>query len=117
MMYLGVDVVFTTLRSDFCGQPWLLTAGTSASAAEWLTAIWSMSNAAIVVGGRTRGVFDTPVFFSLPNTGMFLVYDFAYVFDRHSRHLSNGIVPDHFNRVGMDALKTTLALIVECAYR
>jgi len=121
VMYMGVGVVFTTLRSDFSGQLWLLTDGASASAAEWLTAIWSMSDVAIVVGERTRGVFGSPVFhevrFSLPNTGMFFVYDFAYVFDRHGRPLSNGIDPDHFNRVGMDALMTTLELIVEGAYR
>jgi len=120
-MYMGTDVVFTTLHSDFSGQLWILTDGATASAAEMLTAIWGMSDMAIVVGERTRGVFGSPVFhevrLSLPNTGLFIVYDFANVFDRHGRPLSNGIDPDHFNREGMDALETTLALIAEGAYR
>jgi len=113
---------FTSLRTDFNGQIWLLTDGDSASMSEWVTAILRINDMAIIVGERTAGIFGVPIFgggliFPLPNTGMLIEYDFAQVYDRHGRLLSNGIDPDYWNRPGMDALETTLALINEGAYR
>jgi hypothetical protein len=113
---------FTTLHTDFNGQLWLLTDGVSASMSEWVTAIMSMNDLAIVVGERTAGIFGIPGFgegmiFPLPNTGMLIEYDFAYVYDRDGRPLSDGIDPDYWNRPGMDALETSLALINDGAYR
>jgi len=121
-VYMGVELLTRTAhQTDFSGQVWLLTDGATMSAAEWLTLILGLTNTAIVVGERTGGVLGCFVFGSahvpLPNTGLIIGYDFTYVFDSNGRPLSNGIDPDHFNRPGMDALETALALIAEGAYR
>jgi C-terminal processing protease CtpA/Prc len=113
---------FTSLRTDFTGQIWLLTDGNSASMSEWVTAIMKMNDLAIIVGERTAGIFGVPgfgggVILPLPHTGMLIEYDFAYVYDRDGRPLSDGIDPDYWNKPGMDALETALALINDGAYR
>ena len=117
---LGYLRARTTLQTGFDGQIWLLTDGDTYSAAEWMTAIMGMNNT-IIVGERTGGVFGVPsiwpVVFALPNTGMLIEFDFAHVYDRQGRRISDGIDPDYWNRPGMDALETTLALINEGAYR
>jgi len=123
---VGLRRANTTLRTDFSGQIWVLTDGITASAAELMTAIMNMNSSAlngsaIIVGERTSGIIGNPIFmpviFALPNTGMLIEYDFAYVYDRNGRPLSDGIDPDYWNRPGMDALETTLALISEGVYR
>jgi len=52
----------------------------------------------------------------LYNTGIIIRFDPAFVTDFRGRPLEYGIEPHYFNRPGMDALETVLAMIAEGAY-
>jgi len=49
----------------------------------------------------------------MPNTGIIFYFDIFYVTDSRGRPLEAGTIPHFFNRPGMDALETVLALIAE----
>ena len=110
-----------SLRDErvFDGKVWLLTDRATASAAEAAVAKLKYSNFAIVVGEVTRGMMGitympTRTMLSLPNTGILIYFDVAYFTDIYGRPLQGyGIMPHYFNRPGMDALETVLAMIAE----
>ena len=108
------------LRNDFSGQIWLLVDEMSASASEHVAALYKRENLAVIVGETTRGAIWNPglrnLLFALPNTGLVIRFEIGYVIDRTGRSLAEGIPPHIFNRPGMDALETVLALIKEGAY-
>ena len=56
------------------------------------------------------------IYVTLPNSGILFVIDVFYVTDAHGRPLEAGTIPHYFNRDGMDALETVLALIEEGNY-
>ena len=92
-----------------------------ASGAEWATLLFYQSDLATVVGESGGGHFADPglttTFFSLPNTGIIIRYDVGYPVCRYTgRSLEEGAVPHFFNRPGLTALETALALITEGAY-
>ena len=101
-------------RWEFDGKIWILIDGGAYSAAEISAALAKESGFATLVGQPTFGSFGgyTAAFISLPNTGVIIRYDYGYVTDLQGRSLEEfGITPDIYNRPGMDALATVLALI------
>ena len=103
-------------RWAFKGRVWILIDKGAYSAAEISAAIAKESGFATLVGDSTFGSFGgyTASFISLPNTGIIIRYDYGYVTDLQGRSLEEfGVTPHIFNRPGMDALATTLALIAE----
>ena len=108
-------------RIQFQGEIWVLTDSETASAAEHATRFSKYTGFATIVGEQTRGVVGVPnftrAFISLPNTGIVVQFDFALLMDEHGNIFEGyGVTPHHFNRPGMDALETTLALIAEGNY-
>ena len=106
-------------RWDFDGKVWILTDASSVSGAEIAAALAKESGVATVVGTRTAGVFGgyTAAFVGLPNTGIIVRYDYGYTTDMQGRSLEEfGVTPNIFNRPGMNALETVLALIAERNY-
>ena len=109
-------------QSNFTGQMWLLIDGGVASASAQFANFYRYNDLAILVGEVAGGSFGSPgmesKFFSLPNTGIIVRYDIGMaVCRRTGRILEEGVLPHYFNRPGMDALETTLALIEEGWYR
>jgi len=101
-------------QSAFGGKVWLLTSDIVGSAAQISSWLSKESGFATHVGETTGGNFGGPrTAVALPNTGMLFRIDVFYVTDSHGRPLEAGTVPHHFNREGMDALETALALITE----
>jgi C-terminal processing protease CtpA/Prc len=103
-------------RWAFDGKIWLLIDGLSFSASEISAALAKESGFATLVGASTGGIFGgyTAAFIGLPNTGVIIRYDYGYVTDLQGRSLEEfGVSPHVFNRPGMDALQTVLALISE----
>ena len=98
----------------FDGKIWLLTDPHMFSAAQLAAWISKESGFATLVGEVTGGVFGGPrSFVALPNSGILFELDVFYVTDHHGRPLEAGTIPHYFNRDGMDALETALALIEE----
>jgi len=102
----------------FNGQIWLLTDGRMASASQLVATFVQESEFAILVGGITGGVYGGERIERrpLPHSGVRIDYDLFYVTDSRGRPLEAGTIPHHFNRPGMDALETALALIAEGEY-
>ncbi|MCL2235221.1 MAG: S41 family peptidase [Defluviitaleaceae bacterium] len=98
----------------FDGNIWLLT-DQGTTAASTLFAWYAQElEFATIVGDRTGGVVGGPRTMSfMPNTGIIFQFDVFYLTDSRGRPLEAGVIPHHFNREGMDALETTLALIYE----
>jgi len=109
-------------QSLFNGKIWLLIGEGTASAAEATAAIIKQNNIATVVGEPTWGIMGTihePVvkWARLPNTGIMFRFDIAYYTDPYGRPWQGyGVQPNYFNRPGMDALQTVLAMIEESNY-
>jgi len=111
----------STIREEilFDGAIWMLVDEMTASAAESAVAMLKLNNIATVVGETTYGIlgttFDpTNAVVSLPNTGILVRMDISYFTDIYGRPLQGyGISPHYFNRPGMDALETVLAMIAE----
>jgi len=99
--------------SPFDGKIWLLVDEGVASAAQLAALLVRDTGFATVVGNTTRGVASFGFFVTLPNTGIMIRYDPTYTLDRYGRPLEYGILPHYFNREGMDALETVLAMIAE----
>jgi hypothetical protein len=108
--YCGTNVI------PFEGQIWLLVDDRTAVAAESIAAISQYTNFATLVGETTRGVgiMQNHAYFSLPNSGIVIRYDYSITMDLQGNQFAGrGIVPDYFNRPGMDALETVIAIIGE----
>jgi len=107
-------------RSSFDGEIWLLIDRHVYSAALYVAAVHKEIGFATLVGETTGGGAASPWhsnFIVLPNTGIIVRYDPTFVTDRHGRPLEYGIEPHYFNRPGMDALETVLAMIAEGALK
>jgi hypothetical protein len=122
--FIGIDYGFlreiaVTPSSNpwpFDGKVWVLIDGLSISAAEISAAVAAESDNVTLVGSPTAGIFGgyTAAFVCLPNTGIIIRYDYGYVTDLQGRSIEEfGIAPHVYNRSGMDALQTVLALIHE----
>jgi len=101
----------------FLGKIWMLTDNGMGSAAQLAAWISMESNFATHVGETTGGNFGgLRAIALLPHTGIAIHFDMFYVTDSRGRPLEAGTIPHYFNRPGMDALETTLALIAEGEY-
>jgi len=113
--------IHEALHFPFHGQIWMLVDENVFSAANQVAAFYKDTGFATLVGETTGGVSGSPAaassnYFILPNTGIIVRYDPAYVTTVHGRPLEYGIEPHIFNRPGMDALETVLELIREGNY-
>ncbi|MCL2855296.1 MAG: S41 family peptidase [Defluviitaleaceae bacterium] len=104
-------------RAPFNGKVWLLTDMNNFSAAQQIAAFLHQTGFATLVGQTTGGMaaYITAVHsrITLPNTTFQVRYDPLYIISADGRPWEYGTVPHHFNRDGMDALQTVLALIAE----
>ena len=103
----------------FTGKIWLLVDPRTFSAAELATAVTKQTGFATIVGHRTGGggLGMTPLVLALPNTGVVLRYAAGYGVDEYGReNYEHGTQPHYFNRPGLDALGTVLAMIREGSY-
>jgi len=108
-------------RVSFDPKIWLLTDINNFSAAQHIAAFFYQTGFATLVGDTTGGMavymcsFPSH-HFTLPNTGFMVRYDPLYIISACGRPWEYGTVPHHFNREGMDALQTVLAIIAEGNY-
>ena len=103
----------------FSGQIWLLTGEINASSAAMFARQAKEMGFATLVGQPVSGTYTSTwlSFFALPNSGIVLQWDIDYLVDEHGRALNEFPTRPHFyNRPGMGALETTLALIAEGNY-
>ena len=107
-------------RVGFNGNIWLLVDERNFSAADYAATVTQQTGFAIIVGTPTGGAgigFD-PVVAVLPNTGIAFRFQGVYSVDHLGRNGYEFVTqPDVFNREGMDALQTVLALIEEGQYQ
>ena len=90
----------------------LMTSG--AQIASWVI---KESGIATLVGDITGGTWGGKrTGAALPYSGIFFLMDTMYITDSHGRVLEAGTIPHYFNRDGMDALETVLAMISEGMY-
>jgi len=113
---------FDTLNVPFSGKIWMLVDERVASAAHWVATFYKEIGFATLVGETTLGAlgFCSIVgsnFITLPNSGIIVRYDTILSLDPRGRPIEYGTEPHYFNRPGMDALQTVLALIEEGWYR
>jgi len=98
----------------FGGTIWMLTDHRMASGGEMAAWYAKETGVMTLVGDITGGVLGGPRTMALmPNTGIIFYFDIFYITDGRGRPLEAGTVPHYFNRPGMDALETVLALIAE----
>jgi len=112
--FIRPRLAFFNGEPAFEGKIWVLTDHSMTSAAN-LTA-WHMKEIGLgtLVGETTGGAFGGPrTAVQMPNTGVIFYFDVFYVTDERGRPLEAGIIPHYFNRPGLDALETALALIAE----
>jgi len=104
-------------QPPFGGKIWMLTdsrMGSAATAAAWYSMeVGLATHVGDVTGGALGGPRTTVL---MPNTGIVFYFDIFYMTDARGRPLEAGTIPHHFNRPGMDALETVLALIEEGDY-
>jgi len=102
----------------FPGKIWMLTDTKMGSASQVAAWISMETDFATHVGATTGGAYGggPRVVALLPNSGIAIQFDVFYLTDSRGRPLEAGTIPHHFNRPGMDALETTLALIAEGEY-
>jgi len=101
----------------FTGKIWMLTDHRMVSASQ-LAAWYSMElDFATHVGDVTGGMLGGPrTLVFMPNTGIIFWFDIFYITDSSGRPLEAGTTPHYFNRPGLDALETVLAMIEEGDY-
>jgi len=110
------------LQTQFNGKIWMLVDENMFSAAQWVATFYKEIGFATLVGNTTGGglAFCSVAMFSnyitLPNTGIIVRYDTMLSLDPRGRPIEYGTEPHYFNRPGMDALETVLALIEEGWY-
>ena len=105
----------------FGGRIWMLIDGDMFSGSQIVAEFSKQTGFATLVGELTGGAAPAPPpltssFFALPNTGIIIRYDPTFVTNRYGRPMEYGTVPHYFNRPGMDALETVLAMIAEGSY-
>jgi len=102
----------------FSGKIWMLIGPRSASAVESVAVFAKNTGFATLVGQPTAGLIGTiSAYVLLPNSGILVRYDSGYITDSYGRSFQEfGVQPHYYNRPGMNALQTTLALIEEGAY-
>jgi len=102
--------------NGFDGQIWLLIDGRGFSAAETAAYLSKQSGFITLVGEQSGGCIGgtEAVWVALPNSGIIFRYDPVLITDEYGYSLNEfPTLPHYFNRPGMDALETTLALISE----
>jgi hypothetical protein len=105
------------IEPTFPGKIWLLTGPHMGSATQISAWAARESGFATLVGDVTGGNYGGPrTFVALPNSGIAFEMDLFYVADSRGRPLEAGTILHIFNREGMDALETVLALIAEGEY-
>ena len=109
----SLSIPSITRISPFDGKVWLLVDERTASAAQRVATLAQDSGFATLVGNTTRGVVGFGLFVTLPNSRIMVRYDPTFMTDRRGRPLEYGTIPCYFNREGMDALETVLAIIAE----
>jgi len=103
----------------FRGNIWLLIDEYTGSAGHEAAWISKESGFATLVGVPTGGNYGgtgVRATATLPNSRIMFQFDPFNVLDSRGRAMEAGILPHHFNRPGMGALATTLALITEGQY-
>ena len=111
------------LSIPFSGKIWMLVDENMFSAAQLVSSFYKETGYVTLVGDTTGGglAFCNMSIFSnyltLPNTGIIVRYDAILSLDSRGRPIEYGTEPHYFNRPGMDALETVLALIEEGWYR
>jgi hypothetical protein len=107
---------FEVPHTPFNGQIWLLTCNLNTSASAIFALYAKNMDFATLVGEQVsfaHTVFHNH-FIALPNTGIVLRWDTDYVVDQYGRALEEfPTEPHYYNREGMDALETVLAIINE----
>jgi len=110
---IGVRSTPYNRRNNFNGKIWLLIDDGVASAAQQSATFAKESGFATLVGEISGGIPGFGFFITLPNTGIRIRYDPTFMTDQYGRPLEYGTIPHYFNREGMDALETVLAMIAE----
>ena len=111
--------LFRMEQVPFNGQIWLLTSEINASSGAMFARLAKHMGFATLVGEQVAGAYTSTwlSFFSMPNSGIVLQWDIDYLTDEFGRALNEfPTEPHYFNREGMDALQTALALIAEGNY-
>ena len=107
---------------NFDGKIWTLIDGGVSSASQEITAFYMNTGFATFVGEPTRGIAGLGGFqrlltagqgLTMPNTGIRVRFDSTYMVDAAGHPNEYPINPHYFNRPGMDALQTVLAMIEE----
>ena len=108
----------TTEEKMFNGKIWILVGPRSASAVESVAIFARETGFATLVGEPTAGIMAAMSAYTLlPNSGILVRYDLGYMTCSLGRSFEEfGVMPHHFNRPGLTALHTVLALIEEGAY-
>jgi len=121
MDYMFTDTIAVWPRGNFNGKIWMLVGPYMFSASQTVATFAESSGFATLVGETTGGMAVTHSissnYFALPNTSIVIRYDHAFITDSRGRPLEYGTEPHYFNRPGMDAMETVLALIEEGWYR
>jgi len=117
MFRSGASLMRGITPSPFNGEIWMLIGPHMYSGSQTIATLVYESGFATMVGETTGGMAvatrPSSNFFALPNTGIVIRYDHALITDSRGRPLEYGTDPHYFNRPGMDALETVLALIEE----
>jgi len=102
----------------FDGKIWILIGPGSMSGAEIVAIFLRDTGFATMVGQPTAGIMGAiSSYVLLPNSGIVVRYDMGYITDSYGRSFEEfGVSPHYYNRPGMDALETTLAIIEEMTY-
>lgn len=110
----------TVRRSPFKGRIWILIDEGTGSASEVFPILARQAGIARIVGEQSAGNYSKSrgqgclFFLGLPETGIVVTWDPVYFTDAHGRHAHEcAVIPDHFNRPGLDALATVLEIIEE----
>jgi len=108
----------TARKSPFKGKIWILIDEGTGSASEVFTILARQAGIASVIGEQSAGNYSKSrgqgslFFLELPKTGIVVTWDPVYFTDSRGQHAHEyHVIPDHFNRPGMDALETVVAII------
>jgi len=121
--YVYRHVVEPILTIPFNGKIWMLVDEFMFSSAQLVATFYKEIDFATLVGNTTGGglAFCNIAIYSnyiaLPNSGIIVRYDTMLSLNSYGRPIEYGTDPHYFNRPGMDALETVLALIEEGWYR
>jgi len=116
---------FRTLRStighpqsNFNGKIWVLINENTMAEAIWVAEFLRHTELATLVGSATTSTAGSLLprhqLFNLPRSGIIVQYDISFsVVEGSNVPMEFGVKPHYFNREGMDALETVLAMIAE----